>query len=289
MILIDMCENMALAVRVVFKVSRYRRISAETRQKRNMDQVLMQNRVLSRQLEELGSAQKELERRISRMERGAVADTGGTVTKRGSISKPEGEEKADRGLQCGEETAGQQELEEEDQSQIEVDLATAVRTLLTLVASEASEIVASLWVVIMTTIVYHSPNKRHFFVFCEMTPGQLDQALMFSGLDALLELVTFTGMSVFLALSVELQVLPVALCYLRKMHMFADILFVSLCLTGVAVGFLNYFNGLNPALFTFGADRAPEGGLEGCSWVGGDGGAAEGNVENATSTTGLGW
>jgi len=287
MILFDICENMTIAVRVVFKVSRYRRISAEMKQAHNMDQALMQNRALWLQLEELGTAHKVLERRISGLERGVVTKEGGTVTRRGSVSNPDGEEKADREMQYGEEPTGQElELEEEDEPQVEVDLAIAVRTLLGLVASEASEIIASLWGVVMTLIVYHSPNKRHFFVICEMTPAQLDQALMFSGLDAFLELVTFVGMSVFLALSVELQVLPVALCYLRKMQMFADVLLAGITLGATAVGFLFYFHGVDPALFTFGTNGA-EGDLRGCSWVGSDGGAVEGDVANAT--TGAGW
>ena len=107
---------------------------------------------------------------------------------------------------------------------------------------------------------------------------------MFSGLDAFLELVTFVGMSIFLALSVELKVLPVALCFLREMNLFSDVLRVSGTLLGCAMSFLLYFSGVDPALVTFGDDSS-EGDLRGCSWVSGGGEAVEGNMTNTTTAT----
>jgi len=150
-----------------------------------------------------------------------------------------------------------------DAAENEIQLRFAVRSLLTLVASEASEIVSSIWIIIMAVIFYHSPNKHLLFVFDKMTGEQLERALTFSVLDAFLESVTFIVVVMFLALSVDLEAATLALQYIRNTELYTDIFFLGVTISGIGSAFLLMHFGVDPALVSFGSSPTGGGGVVG--------------------------
>mmetsp|Transcript_85379 Transcript_85379/g.241834 ORF Transcript_85379/g.241834 Transcript_85379/m.241834 type:complete len:267 (-) Transcript_85379:176-976(-) len=255
---------MATSVRVVFKMSKYRRVGAAIGRKMERGKALTRLAKLEKARGAVLRRFKQLERQASDMgikvevgsSSGWSEKAGSTLSKRiMSKSRPE-EEKV--GLLLQDEGDDGDDGDEFDAAENEIQLRIAVRSLLTLVASEASEIVSSIWIIIMAVIFYHSPNKHLLFVFDKMTGEQLERALTFSVLDAFLESVTFVTMIVFLALSVELEAATLTLQYIRNMELYTDIFFLGVTISGIGSAFLLMHFGVDPALVSF--DSSPTGG-----------------------------
>lgn len=225
MIGIDIIENMTLALRVLYRVHRYRAVEHELRLQRLERQgstAAAERRAIQRDFEEL---------RLSFRSVHVVTD-------------------------CGKKNSDDKHIEDKVvlveephiSSKNNMLLSSAVRILLGFVASETSEILSSLWMCIITLLLYFGSNKAFFFTFRDMDDALLYRALLFSGIDAALELLTFIGLSVFLHISADLSVLSVGHAYAQKLGLYPTVFIVGVSINFLAVCFFSVHFGVDPSL-----------------------------------------
>jgi hypothetical protein len=227
MISVDLCENMVMAIRVMFHIHEYDKIEGERKLTDLESKVTLEMETIRLEMAAMKMEfQAQLSHRSSTTEESfpsPLEDTTGNNAEEVQLLEPE------------------QPLDDNA-----VRLHKAVRLLLAFVASEASEIVASTWVMIVTSFIYHGINKPYFYVIKDMDDDAFWKAFSFSALDASLELFAFVVLAVFLQLRTGLAVLPVGLSYIRNQGLHISVVLVSTLINIVALAFFLIHNGVDP-------------------------------------------
>jgi hypothetical protein len=234
MISVDLCENMVLAIRVMFLIHEYDKIEGE-RKLTNLETKVATVTVEMETVKlEMAAMKMKFQAQLRHRRCSSIT-----------------EETPHSPLDCQDTTGNSAEeallLEPEpplDDNAIR--LHRAVGLLLAFVASEASEIVASTWVMIVTSFIYYGINKQYFYVIKDMDNDAFWKAFSFSALDASLELFAFVVLAVFLQLRTGLAVLPVGLSYIRNKGLHISVVLVSTVIIAVALAFFVIHNGVDP-------------------------------------------
>ena len=78
-----------------------------------------------------------------------------------------------------------------------VTMNSSLRFTLQFFTSEASEILSSLWALMMIPLLYVSQNKKRMYSFEDMDKEHFQKAFMFCFVDLALETVTYVSMVIF--------------------------------------------------------------------------------------------
>jgi hypothetical protein len=122
----------------------------------------------------------------------------------------------------------------------------AVRLLLSFVASECAEVMASTWAMIMIRLFYFGVNKERPYVIQDMDDAAFQKAFQFSTLDAGMQLLTFVGLTTYLRINTGLCVLEVGLARVRIQDLYAETLFLSAAIASVSFSFFLVHVGVDP-------------------------------------------
>ncbi|GMI17107.1 hypothetical protein TrLO_g13512 [Triparma laevis f. longispina] len=210
LISVDMLENMSLALKVVGLVQKSsdealkREGGARDRQIAELEQEQMH---LKRQQERQGRKFSWLHKRVKRLEgEENVSDNAGDVSMENdnegnsetTLLKNENEDKP---YLIGKEN---------------LLLSRAARRLLAFFASEFSEMVSACWALILLPFIYLGPNKSFLYTIEDMDDDAFKQAMLFSGIDFAMELITFLVMLLIFHLHLKIHVLTMGIVNLNE-------------------------------------------------------------------------
>ncbi|GMH86690.1 hypothetical protein TrVE_jg11902 [Triparma verrucosa] len=128
----------------------------------------------------------------------------------------------------------------------QLHLHRACRLLLNFMASEMSEMICSVWCMIMLPILYYSSNKKYFYTIDELDDAGFKQALTFSAVDIVLEAATFAFMLVVFALHANIFVAAVGVEYVHRKDLFLSIFGMGVVVTAVSFAFFVKHYGVDP-------------------------------------------
>ncbi len=224
MVALDVLENMAIALRVVFLVLKSRVIAPDSEDTRESRETIVNNKgeiEAVQAVEEsplLWYAERMLFRVFDYLE----------PAKYTSVPVALMDDDDRRGLQ-------------------NIYLARAARLLLQFTASESSEMVTSCWAIIMIPFFYYGPNKNHMYTIDAFDDEAYWNAIVYSLTDFALELFTFFGLVTLFHKYLHIKVYGVIIKYILKKNLFMAILTISCTITIASFTFFLKHFGMDPS------------------------------------------
>lgn len=232
MISIDVIENLVLAIRVVYNVQRYKNLVLQTSNLQvEKDQIEHERRF------------REIEMRIKFMEKNMAEPIYSPLEKPRSI---------DTGIEADDKNEEEEDIEETEEKitvlkgEALVRMNRSLHLILQFFASEGSEIMSSLWALIMIPCIYASQNKMYFYTFDVLDKENFEIAILFCLADLILETATFTAMVVLIRITTGINVFKVLFAFVKFKRMFWGSLFILCCITIASFSFFVKHYGVDP-------------------------------------------
>jgi hypothetical protein len=231
MISVDLVENLAMAINVILLINRHHRAVEEKERAKLVARV----DALERERAKLAARADASDARVDALE--------GRARKTASQTNGEAEMVEDIVNEAAP-LVGTVEATADHETVLL--LHKAVRLLLSFIASECAEVLASTWAMIMIRLFYFGVNKEWLYVIQDMDDAAFQKAFQFSMLDAGMQLVTLVGLTTYLRINTGLCVLEVGLACVRKQELHAAMLFTSALIAAASFAFFVVHHGVDP-------------------------------------------